>query len=653
MSQRASASRADRLREEMALSPSVSGKVAAALEGFLKRKGIRSLAEVTLDVELSYYQDLVLRSQLRPRQRNAYYTAFETCMYGYLSPQYAPLEEQIKQCGKLPEWAVKKLSQFLMLCDVKEIGAIDYAVRRRYTDYLIRTGIRKIDEYVKMLDWLKLYDIRNRQHPLKKARLLFEEKPVFLLSHPDYQTALSFYYRQDKEELLFDFSLPAPQLLKKQIFSMLNHALELEGSRVNIRTLYLFPLRLLYLYCVEAKVEDIEQMEAEQMEGFRESLLRRGDTKTDMYMQIIGRTRKFLFLDAPKTNWNANVWYLERFSFKGERMNPARRVESMHFYLVKNRENRRLLQQYMKYSFGVSSQSIGRIRVKYYNIYQFLQYCDEKGIRAVALTAGEFQEYITAQQEKAVAADTYNNQLDNINQFYQFLLVRGYINRVPFQKRMYFKKTFPVHHNRSVPEEVQGQILSLLKIVPEDIRLMYLHLWCLGLRMNEVCCLKADGYFLRDDTAWLRVYQYKMKTEKTIPIPDTLYRLMRDYIERNHREPDAFVFQRTNGQAYSAGVFYIRMKEICKAHGISYDDHIFRTHDYRHTVASRMYDSGASLQAVRDFLGHLEEDMTKQYLDYIPEQIEAANEDYFTSNSLVGKLEKRKEEAMEWKGVSM
>ena len=66
-----------------------------------------------------------------------------------------------------------------------------------------------------------------------------------------------------------------------------------------------------------------------------------------------------------------------------------------------------------------------------------------------------------------------------------------------------------------------------------------------------------------------------------------------------------------------------------------------------------MYDSGASLQAVRDFLGHLEEDMTKQYLDYIPEQIEAANEDYFTSNSLAGKLEKRKEEAMEWKGVSM
>ena len=653
MAQRASAFGADRLREEMALSPSVSGNVAKALERFLKRKGIRSLGDVTLEVELSYYQDLILRTDFRPGQRNAYYSAFEACMYACLSPQYAPLIAQIKQCGKIPEWAVRKLSQFLMLCDVKETGDIDYAIRRRYTDYLIRTGIRKIDEYVKMLDWLKLDDIRSRQHPLKKARLIFEEKPVFLMYHPDYKTALSFYYRQNKEELLFDFSLPASKILKKQIFSMLNHALELEGSRVNIRTLYLLPLRLLYLYCVEAGVEDIEQMEQEQAEGFRESLLRRGDTKTDMYMQIIGRTRKFLFLDAAKTNWNANVWYLERFSFKGERMNPARRVESMHFYLVKNRENRRLLQQYMKYCLGVSSQSIGRIRVKYYNIYQFLQDCDKKGIRAAALTEGEFREYMTAQQEKAVTADTYNNHLDNIHQFYQFLLVRGYIERIPFQKKMYLKKTFPVHHNRSVPEEVQGQILSLLKIVPEDIRLMYLHLWCLGLRVNEVCCLKADGYFRRDDTAWLRIYQYKMKTEKTIPIPDTLYRLMKNYIADRHRAPDAFVFQRADGKAYSAGVFYIRMKEICKEHGISYDDHIFRSHDYRHTVASRMYGSGSSLQAVRDFLGHLEEDMTKQYLDYIPEQVDAANEDYFTSNSLAGKLEKRKEETMEWKGVSM
>lgn len=651
MAQRAFLSGMDRLREEIGLS--VTGKMARMLEDFLRGNGVDSLGEVTLDMELSYYRHLLLRSHFTARQRNAYYAAFETCMYWYLKPRYQDLEEQVAACERLPGWAAKKLSHFLMMCDVQGLGEIDHSIRCRFTDYLIRTGISKIDEYVKMLDWLKLYDIRSRQHPLRKERLSFQEAPVFLLYHPDYQTALQFYYRQDKEELLYDFSLPVPVLLKQQIFSMLNHILELDGSRVNIRTLYLFPLRLFYLYCVKEKVEDIEQLELKQIDGFRESLLKRGDTKTDMYMQIIGRTRKFLFLDAKKTNWNANVWYLERFHFKGERMNPARQVGSMHFYLVENRANRRLFQQYMKYCLGVSSQSIGRIRVKYYNIYQFLQYCDKTGMGACDLTAEAFRAYIGMEQEREAGADTYNNRLDNIHQFYQFLLARGYIKRIPFQKMQYMKKTLPIHHNRTVPEEVQGQILSLLRIVPEDIRLMYLHLWCLGLRVNEVCCLKADGYSYRDDTAWLSVYQYKMKTEKTIPIPDTLYRLMTDYIRKNHRGPSEFVFQNSKGEAYSAGVFYIRMKQICKEHGICYDDHIFRTHDYRHTVASRMFDSGTSLQAIRDFLGHLEEDMTRQYLDYIPEQIDTENEVYFEQNSLLEKLKKRKEEEIEWGTVSM
>ena len=50
-----------------------------------------------------------------------------------------------------------------------------------------------------------------------------------------------------------------------------------------------------------------------------------------------------------------------------------------------------------------------------------------------------------------------------------------------------------------------------------------------------------------------------------------------------------------------------------------------------------MYDNGVSLQAVRDYLGHKEEDMTKQYLDYFPEKIDKANEEYFQGGSALAK----------------
>ena len=49
----------------------------------------------------------------------------------------------------------------------------------------------------------------------------------------------------------------------------------------------------------------------------------------------------------------------------------------------------------------------------------------------------------------------------------------------------------------------------------------------------------------------------------------------------------------------------------------------------RHTLASGFYDDGVSIQTIRDYLGHNHENMTKQYIDYMPKKIEQANIDYF------------------------
>ncbi len=56
---------------------------------------------------------------------------------------------------------------------------------------------------------------------------------------------------------------------------------------------------------------------------------------------------------------------------------------------------------------------------------------------------------------------------------------------------------------------------------------------------------------------------------------------------------------------------------------------IFKSHDYRHNLATLYYDSGISLQAVRDYLGHEYEEMTRQYVDYMPKKLEKASEAYF------------------------
>ena len=74
---------------------------------------------------------------------------------------------------------------------------------------------------------------------------------------------------------------------------------------------------------------------------------------------------------------------------------------------------------------------------------------------------------------------------------------------------------------------------------------------------------------------------------------------------------------------------YKGFKANCKKYGIHISGETFKTHDYRHTLASSFYDEGVSIQTIRDYLGHNNENMTKQYIDYMPKRIEQANKEYF------------------------
>ena len=67
----------------------------------------------------------------------------------------------------------------------------------------------------------------------------------------------------------------------------------------------------------------------------------------------------------------------------------------------------------------------------------------------------------------------------------------------------------------------------------------------------------------------------------------------------------------------------------CIKRSISYGEYIFKTHDYRHTLATRFYDDGVSIQTIRDYLGHFSEEMTKQYVDFMPKRIAKASDAYF------------------------
>ena len=247
-------------------------------------------------------------------------------------------------------------------------------------------------------------------------------------------------------------------------------------------------------------------------------------------------------------------------------------------------------------------------------------------------------EYFKKQRQRSVQAETYNKIVMGIQHFFNFLKARQYIEQIPFDAECCMKKVIPRHLDRSVAQETADEILEKLHCFPETIRLMYLHLWGIGLRISEVCTLKGNAYYIQGEDAWIQVYQIKMRTYKRIPIPAALYKLMKVYLKKHGIKADDYVFQNTKGGAYHSGTFRYNMLKYCEINNIQNGGYVFKSHDYRHTIATYFYETGVSLQSVRDYLGHDYEEMTEQYVDYMPRKIAKANEEYFSGHSLLSAM---------------
>ena len=321
------------------------------------------------------------------------------------------------------------------------------------------------------------------------------------------------------------------------------------------------------------------------------------------------------------------------------------KVQRISFLDILDRKNREYLKRYVKYQLGVTSSSVQNIWARVYITKAFLRFLDNEKLEVDSLNAADIDSYMRILQEEDTEISTFNDKVSEIHSFLRFLTARGYYDKIPFYPEYYIKREPVVHHYRSVPKNTVTEIMQNLKFLPEDMRLMYLHLWCLGLRINEVCMIKWEGYYLKEEAAWLRIYQHKLKMEKVIPVPTMLYRIMMVYIERKKILPDTYVFQNANGGPYSTTHYWHQMVKWCNDLGIRCGDHVFQTHDYRHSVATALYEHGASIQVIREFLGHKHENMTRQYIDCLQKQLDSTSEQYYEEHkSLVSEWKKGSEE---------
>ena len=91
---------------------------------------------------------------------------------------------------------------------------------------ICNAGRAHATEYVRAIDTAKLYSIEQSMNDLRPHVLKYDNVLFYLTYHPDISIARRFAYTQAKTPLFFDFSLDAPELMKRQIFALLKYELE-------------------------------------------------------------------------------------------------------------------------------------------------------------------------------------------------------------------------------------------------------------------------------------------------------------------------------------------------------------------------------------------------------------------------------------------
>ena len=554
------------------------------------------------------------------------------------------LERELAECTEALPTHRNKLRAFMAERGIWHICELDYPARVAYEQFLRgQFHSTAYMAYMKAMDLVKLHSIKSQVRAVqdrRKPTVEYRDGILFLPYHPDPEIAGRFINALKKNGLVWDFGQKAPEKMKHQIFDSLHYVIEnYSGDQLLV---HLRRLKGLYGFCTDRGIGDIDGIEPAQAEEFEKAMRSSGEKTTSS--RIIDLCRKALFMQAAEIRWDANVWYMERLHLQPERLNLAKPVKALSFLEVTHKGNRELLKKYMRYGIGVTNLSISVLQREMIWVRNFLSEIRQGEQEDVCrVTEKQMEDYFRKQMDKELQPKSFNGQVMSIQHFFNFLIARGYIERAPFCADYYLKKVMPKHNDRCVEAEVWAEILRKLPCFPEDIRLMYLHLWGIGLRISEVCALKGDAYYIQGKDAWVQVYQTKMRSYKRIPIPYALYRLMMVYLKKHQIGSDEYAFQSSRGEAYRSATFRLKMQECCEKNGIKDGEYIFRSHDYRHGIATLFYDSGVSLQGVRDYLGHVYEEMTQQYVDYMPRKIEKASDEYFKEHgSLAASLKIRK-----------
>lgn len=252
-------------------------------------------------------------------------------------------------------------------------------------------------------------------------------------------------------------------------------------------------------------------------------------------------------------------------------------------------------------------------------------------------------DYAHHMNQRGLSAKSRYRRLSVLSLFFETGAINGWFQVPPHLVR---KEDYPKHNRplpRYIPEEVMKQLNEHLNALPEAVTRMVLVIQECGLRIGELCQLSLDCLKHDSEGQWrIQFMRWKTKKEDLLPISKELANVIQEqqrYIQTNFGTGFQYLFCGRKSisnfvpepKVMSSESFIKHLVKLAKDYEIKDSSGkiwSFQTHQFRHTVGTRMINAGVPQNIIQRYLGHESPAMTNVYAHIHDETLRKEIEKY-------------------------
>lgn len=470
---------------------------------------------------------------------------------------------------------------------------------------------------ISMLEYFEVNTLEKHKNLLfiKKLysfTLKVEEHPYIINLENYSDKKISSFYRGRNNNILriIDIRRCQSEVLKKEIIAYIDYVFnKYDVSLSTMHSKYILSIIELLAIVRDKEIKTLLDIDINE--------LPQKFTRTIAHKTFINVLLKFLDRYYDKSNgFDLDEWDLNNFKLSKERLNESRFRTNIKFDKIKFDTNKRLVKKYIWHLLVNTDIVFGTIDNILSKLSVVLNYFENKPLNQITRDdVISFYEWLEKTYTRGVM---YNEFIYRSIALFEYLELQNYIDTTYFNIQDTKKNITYKHKETSVDKYVINQIFNILNKVEINLSLIFLTIYCTGMRVSEACQIKRQCLGKTNNSFFITFYSQKMKKDVTNVIPESLYKLL-DLYRKSIPKNQENLFISITGTAFQAGTFSEKLKEVFLEHDIKNADgsnYIFKAHDYRHTMGAKMMDRNIPFQFIQEQLHHESPEMTVSYIEY-------------------------------------